>query len=41
MRIEYIIIGFILLLVVLAIILGMLSGVIPSFENVINLTKNM
>jgi len=41
MRIEYIIIGFILLLVVFAVAIGMLTGVIPGFENAINILKGI
>lgn len=37
MRIEYVIVGFILILIVLGVLLAMLSGVVPSFDSVLDL----
>lgn len=39
MRIEYIVVGIILMLVVFVVIMTMLSGVVPSLEPVLNLFK--
>jgi len=41
MRIEYMIVGFILLLVVFGILIGLLTGVIPSFEKILALLRGL
>ncbi len=39
MRIEYIIVGLILALVVLVFLMSMLTGVVPNIETVLNILK--
>ena len=41
MRIEYLIVGFILFLVVFLIAVGMLTGIIPGFDAAMNLLKGL
>jgi hypothetical protein len=38
MRIEYIVVGFVIVLIVLGVSLAMLSGILPSFATIFNLT---
>jgi hypothetical protein len=39
MRIEYVVIGFVIMLIVLGVSLAMLSGILPSFNQIFNLAK--
>jgi len=38
-RLEYVVVGFILVIIILIVALSMLSGIVPSFEAVLNLLK--
>jgi len=40
MRVEYVIVGFVLMLIVFVVILTMLSGVAPSIDSIFSLFKS-